>query len=74
MTLGIAFAGLAWIVVGVMQLVLDHVDMFTIMLQVLPYVLLTFGEVLVATMDLNSLTARHRCRSRERSWRFGIYR
>ena len=52
MTAGIAFAGLAWIVVGTMQLVLDHGDVFTITWQVLPYVLLTFGEVLVATTGL----------------------
>jgi proton-dependent oligopeptide transporter, POT family len=51
MTLGIAFAGLAWIVVGVMQLVLDHGDVLTIMWQVLPYALLTFGEVLLQQRD-----------------------
>ena len=42
----------SWIVVGAMQLVLDHGDVFTITWQVLPYVLLTFGEVLVATTGL----------------------
>ncbi|HKP36432.1 MAG TPA: oligopeptide:H+ symporter, partial [Pyrinomonadaceae bacterium] len=52
MTAGIAFAGLAWIVVGAMQLVLDHGNVFTITWQVLPYILLTFGEVLVATTGL----------------------
>ena len=52
MTAGIAFAGLSWIVVGAMQLVLDHGNVFTITWQVLPYVLLTFGEVLVATTGL----------------------
>ena len=52
MTAGIALAGLAWIVVGTMQLVLDHGDVFTITWQVLPYGLLTFGEVLVATTGL----------------------
>ncbi len=52
MTAGIAFAGLSWIVVGAMQLVLDRGDVFTITWQVLPYVLLTFGEVLVATTGL----------------------
>jgi POT family proton-dependent oligopeptide transporter len=52
MTAGIAFAGLSWIVVGSMQLVLDHGNVFTITWQVLPYVLLTFGEVLVATTGL----------------------
>jgi POT family proton-dependent oligopeptide transporter len=52
MTAGIAFAGLAWIVVGAMQLVLDHGNVFTITWQVLPYVFLTLGEVLVATTGL----------------------
>ena len=52
MTAGIAFAGLSWIVVGAMQLVLDHGNVFTITWQVLPYILLTFGEVLVATTGL----------------------
>jgi POT family proton-dependent oligopeptide transporter len=52
MTAGIAFAGLSWIVVGAMQLVLDHGNVFAITWQVLPYVLLTFGEVLVATTGL----------------------
>ena len=52
MTAGIAFAGLAWIVVGAMQLVLDRGDVFTITWQVLPYALLTFGEVLVSATGL----------------------
>jgi proton-dependent oligopeptide transporter, POT family len=52
MTAGIAFVGLSWIVVGTMQLALDHGNAFTITWQVLPYVLLTLGEVLVATTGL----------------------
>jgi POT family proton-dependent oligopeptide transporter len=52
MTAGIAFAGLSWIVVGAMQLVLDHGNVFSITWQMLPYALLTFGEVLVATTGL----------------------
>ncbi len=52
MTAGIAFAGLSWIVVGGMQLVLDHGNIFPITWQVLPYVLLTLGEVLVAATGL----------------------
>ena len=52
MTAGIAFAGLSWIVVGAMQVVLDRGNIFTITWQVLPYVILTFGEVLVATTGL----------------------
>ena len=52
MTTGIVFAGLSWIVVGAMQLVLDRGNEFTITWQMLPYVLLTFGEVLVAATGL----------------------
>ena len=52
MTAGIAFAGLSWIVVGGMQLVLDRGNAFSITWQVLPYALLTFGEVLVSTTGL----------------------
>ncbi|HJT81765.1 MAG TPA: oligopeptide:H+ symporter [Chthoniobacterales bacterium] len=52
MTAGIAFAGISWIVVGGMQLILDRQNSFSIMWQILPYILLTFGEVLVATTGL----------------------
>ncbi len=52
MTAGIAFSGLAWIVVGAMQLVLDHGQVFSIAWQVLPYALLTLGEVLVSATGL----------------------
>ena len=52
MTAGIAFAGLSWIVVGGMQIVLDREHTYSIMWQILPYALLTFGEVLVATTGL----------------------
>src|SRR5205814_4465373 len=52
MTAGLAFAGLSWIVVGTMQLALDRGNAFSIVWQVLPYVLLTLGEVLVATTGL----------------------
>jgi POT family proton-dependent oligopeptide transporter len=52
MTAGIAFAGLSWIVVGAMQLVLDHGNAFSITWQMVPYALLTLGEVLVATTGL----------------------
>jgi proton-dependent oligopeptide transporter, POT family len=51
-TAGIAFSGLAWIVVGAMQLVLDGGHAFSITWQVLPYALLTLGEVLVSTTGL----------------------
>jgi POT family proton-dependent oligopeptide transporter len=52
MTAGIAFAGVSWIVVGAMQLTLDGGNTFTIVWQVLPYIFLTFGEVLVAATGL----------------------
>ena len=52
MTAGIAFSGLSWIVVGIMQVVLDGGTPFTITWQVLPYALLTFGEVLVSATGL----------------------
>ncbi len=52
MTVGIVFSGLAWIVVGGMQLALDAGTPVTIVWQVLPYALLTFGEVLVSATGL----------------------
>src|SRR5688572_4812737 len=52
MTAGIAFSGLAWIVVGGMQVVLDGGNAFSITWQVLPYALLTLGEVLVSATGL----------------------
>ena len=45
-------SGLSWIVVGAMQVVLDGGNAFSITWQVLPYALLTFGEVLVAATGL----------------------
>ncbi len=52
MTAGIAFSGLAWIVVGLMQLALDGGEPLSIVWQGLPYALLTFGEVLVSATGL----------------------
>lgn len=52
MTAGIAFAGLSWIVVGAMQVVLDGGTAFSIAWQVVPYALLTLGEVLVSATGL----------------------
>ena len=52
MTAGIAFSGLAWIVVGFMQVALDAGHPLAITWQVLPYALLTFGEVLVSATGL----------------------
>jgi POT family proton-dependent oligopeptide transporter len=52
MTAGIAFAGLAWIVVGLIQLAIDAGTPLTIFWQLLPYALLTLGEVLVSATGL----------------------
>jgi len=52
MTAGIAFSGLAWIVVGGIQVAMDAGDAMSIVWQVLPYALLTFGEVLVSATGL----------------------
>jgi len=52
MTAGIAFAGVSWIVVGAMQVVLNGGTAFSITWQVLPYALLTLGEVLVSATGL----------------------
>jgi len=52
MTAGIAFAGISWIVVGAMQVVLDGGNTFSITWQVLPYAFLTLGEVLVSATGL----------------------
>jgi len=52
MTAGIAFSGLSWIAVGAMQVVLDGGTVFSITWQVLPYAILTFGEVLVSATGL----------------------
>ncbi len=52
MTWGIVFSGVAWIAAGVLQLVLDGGDKITILWQFLPYMLLTFGEVLVSATGL----------------------
>ena len=52
MGFGIAFSGFAWIAAGVIQLAIDGGDAVSITWQVLPYVLLTFGEVLVSATGL----------------------
>ena len=52
MTAGIAFSGLAWIVVGGIQVVMDGGNAMSIFWQMLPYALLTFGEVLVSATGL----------------------
>ncbi|HWA26815.1 MAG TPA: oligopeptide:H+ symporter [Lacunisphaera sp.] len=48
MTAGIAFAGLAWIIIGFVQLVLDRGQALSLAWQVVPYIFLTMGEVLVS--------------------------
>src|SRR3954466_984347 len=45
MTAGIAFAGFSWIIVGLMQVVLDRGSAFSITWQVLPYIFLTISAV-----------------------------
>jgi POT family proton-dependent oligopeptide transporter len=52
MTAGIAFAGMSWVIVGAMQLVLDGGNAFTIAWQMIPYAFLTLGEVLVSATGL----------------------
>jgi len=52
MGFGIAFSGLAWIVAGLLQLTLDGGSAVSIVWQILPYLLLTFGEVLVSATGL----------------------
>lgn len=52
MGLGIAFSGLSWVVVGSLQLALDAGQVVSILWQILPYALLTFGEVLVSATGL----------------------
>ena len=52
MGFGIAFSGLAWIAAAAIQLAIDGGDAISIVWQVLPYALLTFGEVLVSATGL----------------------
>jgi proton-dependent oligopeptide transporter, POT family len=52
MTAGIAFSGLSWVAAGAFQVMLDAREPLSIVCQVLPYALLTFGEVLVSATGL----------------------
>src|SRR5690606_21441684 len=52
MTAGIAFSGLDWVVVCCIQVVMDGGNVMSIFWQILPYALLTFGEVLVSATGL----------------------
>ncbi len=49
---GLALAGLAWVAAGAIQLSIDGGARVSIAWQVLPYALLTFGEVLVSATGL----------------------
>jgi POT family proton-dependent oligopeptide transporter len=52
MGLGIALSALAWVVAGAIQLWIDGGAPVSISWQVVPYLLLTFGEVLVSATGL----------------------
>ncbi|KRG68782.1 oligopeptide:H+ symporter [Pseudoxanthomonas dokdonensis] len=52
MGFGVAVSGLAWIVAGIIQLWIDGGDPVSLAWQILPYALLTFGEVLVSATGL----------------------
>ena len=52
MTAGIAFSSLSWIVIGTVQVAMDGGTPMSMTWQILPYALLTMGEVLVAATGL----------------------
>lgn len=52
MTVGIVLTGVSWVIVAVMQLQLDAGTVFSIKWQIVPYVFLTLGEVLVSATGL----------------------
>ena len=52
MGFGIAFAGIAWIIAGLIQLKIDSGAQTSLAWQTWPYLLLTFGEVLVSATAL----------------------
>ena len=52
MTTGIALAGVSWIVAGLMQLSIDAGTALPIQWQIVPYIFLTLGEVLVSATGL----------------------
>jgi POT family proton-dependent oligopeptide transporter len=52
MAAGLVFSALSWVVVGLMQLALDDGQALSITWQILPYALLTLGEVLVSATGL----------------------
>ena len=52
MTIGLFFAAASWVVIGGLQVALDRGNAVTIVWQVLPYAILTLGEVLVSATGL----------------------
>jgi proton-dependent oligopeptide transporter, POT family len=52
MTIGLALTAVSWVIVGIMQLSIDAGTHFTIWWQILPYAVLTLGEVLVSATGL----------------------
>jgi POT family proton-dependent oligopeptide transporter len=52
MTIGMSLAGVSYIIVGVMQMVMDGGTELSVTWQILPYVFLTMGEVLVSATGL----------------------
>ncbi|HEY0488316.1 MAG TPA: oligopeptide:H+ symporter [Telluria sp.] len=52
MTAGIGFSALSWVVIGSIQVAMDAGDPVSIAWQILPYALLTLGEVLVSATGL----------------------
>ncbi len=52
MTIGLFFAASSWVCIGLIQLAIDGGTVMSITWQVLPYALLTFGEVLVSATGL----------------------
>ncbi|MDB5961580.1 MAG: transporter [Massilia sp.] len=52
MTAGIAFTALAWVVIGAIQVHMDNGNATSMAWQILPYAILTLGEVLVSATGL----------------------
>jgi POT family proton-dependent oligopeptide transporter len=52
MTVGIAFSALSWVVIGSIQVAMDGGTPVSMAWQILPYALLTMGEVLVSASGL----------------------
>ena len=52
MTAGIALTALAWVVIGAIQVHMDHGNPTSMAWQILPYAIMTLGEVLVSATGL----------------------